>query len=468
VVGVGVTAYPRSGLADFIPSYRIVCLKKTGDLSLLRRKMQVFCLEEELKEPLKEADTSLSLLRHARTRKYLRGLPRPVSLILYQSYPELEALAGREKWRLLANPSALWLRASDRAFFQDMLNRLHISAIPGRIVSFKRFRESAYFDWEKEFGPCIALQLPEVYQGGGRSTFFVESKERFEEVKDLISSERWMDRKIKRVSIRKYMRGDSASLAVCITKNGTLVSGLQNQVIDPPLGGSLPNNGVFYGHSWGSFRWSHEIRDQARAQALKVSRFLASMGYHGIFGLDLVIDRTRSSVHLVELNPRLTGAFPVLTQLQASRGDFPMELAHVLTLLRWNIPIDQEMIDSGEPLRGGHLIIFRGFESGFRETPPRAGLYKMDSDSGLNYLGEEWEVQKISGTEGFIFVDGPPLSRLKILEEMDLLHRIGRLIFPFPIQEQDGRLAPSVVAAFKAMSARIFGPRDSRGRTLPG
>jgi len=35
----------------------------------------------------------------------LKGLPQPIHLFLYQSYPELEALASEENWTLLANRS---------------------------------------------------------------------------------------------------------------------------------------------------------------------------------------------------------------------------------------------------------------------------------------------------------------------------------------------------------------------------
>ncbi len=47
IVGVGMTAFPRIIPAYFLDSYCIITLRKTGDLRLLRKKTEIFCLEEE-------------------------------------------------------------------------------------------------------------------------------------------------------------------------------------------------------------------------------------------------------------------------------------------------------------------------------------------------------------------------------------------------------------------------------------
>ncbi len=45
-VGVGITAFPRIIPSYFLDSYRIISLRKTGDLPHLRKKAEIFCLEE--------------------------------------------------------------------------------------------------------------------------------------------------------------------------------------------------------------------------------------------------------------------------------------------------------------------------------------------------------------------------------------------------------------------------------------
>ena len=47
---------------------------------------------------------SLALLSHPAVRRHLAGLPRPVHLLLYQSYPELEALSRSEGWASYGQP----------------------------------------------------------------------------------------------------------------------------------------------------------------------------------------------------------------------------------------------------------------------------------------------------------------------------------------------------------------------------
>ncbi|MCF8063110.1 MAG: ATP-grasp domain-containing protein, partial [Deltaproteobacteria bacterium] len=320
VVGVGVTAYPRSGPAGRIPGYRIVCIRRTGDLPALRRIAEVFCLEEQLGTPLEGFRDSAALLSHPDTRRYLSGLPPPVHLLLYQSSSGIERLAAEEGWCLLANPAALRVRAADRAFFMQLTATLELPAVPGCIVSLQRFQERPYEAWAREMGPRLAVQLPDVLQGGGRSTFFLENAEDHLRLRERIRAGAWMGKRVRRVSVRTFVEGEPSSVTGCIIGGRTRVSPLQRQVIDPPWVG-VGSNGVFGGHSWGEAVWPDAVEAEARRQALEVGRVLSSMGYRGVFGLDLLVDRAGGSVFPVELNPRLTAAFPVLTQIQEARGE---------------------------------------------------------------------------------------------------------------------------------------------------
>ena len=130
-VGVGITAFPRIIPSYFLDSYRIISLRKTGDLPLLRKKAEIFCLEEEIGGSLPaDARDSAHLLAHQSVKRYLNKLPEPKHLLLYQNYPDLEKLAEKLGWILLANPADLRLKLRDRAFFQHMAAELDLRQAP--------------------------------------------------------------------------------------------------------------------------------------------------------------------------------------------------------------------------------------------------------------------------------------------------------------------------------------------------
>ncbi len=443
MVGVGVTAYPRSGLSGRVPGFRIACVRRTADLPALRRGAEIFCLEEALGRALPEAVDSTALLSHPLARTYLAELPPPVHLLLYQSTPEIERIAADQGWRLLANPAALRTRTADRAFFQGLVASLGLPRGPGRMVSLRRFLERTYEDWVREMGPRLVIQLPDVFQGGGRSTFFSNRSRDHERIRAHLAAGRWRGNELRRVSVRAFVGGEPCSVTACIQGGTPWISPLQRQIIDPPWVEGVPSDGVFAGHSWGGEGWGADLEEEARGQGLAVARVLTSMGYRGVFGLDLLADRARGQVVPVELNPRLTGAFPVLTQLQAARGEIPLELRHLQAFLAGGDP-EGGRRRAGQA-EGAHLVLFRGLGRSLKRPPPRAGLYAWDRASGsTQWVREATDLREIGGTHGFLLIDGPPLEEAEGGMSADPLERIGRLVFAGPVLTPEGRFQPGV------------------------
>lgn len=458
VVGVGVTAFPRTGLSGFIPGYRIACIRRTGDLAAIRRDVEVFCLEEAESGPLPAAGDSAALLSHPKTRQYLARLPKPVYLVLYQPSFEIEELARRNGWRLLANPAALRMRAGDRAFFQRLVGSLGLPAVPGGIFSLRRFREQPYEAWSRYVGPRVVIQLPDMLRGGGRSTFFLDSAEDLQCFKGLIRKGEWHGIRLRRVSVRKFIKGEPSSVTACIIGKKAVISPLQRQIIDPPWVEGVSSNGVFGGHSWGEEMWGRDSEEEAARQVTAVARALAAMGYRGIFGLDFLVDRSSGRVVPVELNPRLTGAFPVLSQLQAVRGEVPLEFLHVLSLLERFVYINSSVITESGPgrIQGAHIVLFRGYDS-IRKQQPRAGLYTVeDSPAKARWIGEAANPREIMGENQFILVDGPCMAGSEDSVSTDPLERIGRLVFSGPVLTPEGRFRPGVLNVVSLMQGLML------------
>jgi len=462
IMGVGITAYSRIIPAYFHQPYYIIALRKTLDLPLLRNRAEIFCLEEEIGHFVEaKGFNSESLLSHASVRAFLRKMTGPRCLLLYQSYPDLEKLAERQGWVLLANPSSLRTRVADRAFFQRMADQLELNRVPGDVYSLKDFLAFDYAYWAQKIGPELVVQFPEIRQGGGRGTFFVKSDLDYQRLGRILKEGTWRGIEIQSIAIHKFVDGIPASLALCLTRHGILFSGLQRQLIDLPYCGDMSENGIFCGHSWGEPAWASHVQAEAVHQARSIGEYLAGIGYKGILGIDFLISHDNKQVYPLECNPRFTGAFPMLSQLQLGHNIIPMDVFHMLEFLDLPYDMDPASLNAryAEAIKGSHIILFRGSNAlltggGLRE----AGLYERDPESeGINFVDAASDYREIRNERQFIIIDGPPDMGGHGLALKDPLQRLCRILFPNPIVTEGEILSPGVLSAVDWVYEQMFG-----------
>jgi hypothetical protein len=446
LVGVGMTAFSRITPAYFTDSYHVVALSRTADLPLLRKRADIFCLEEAGGALLESDRNSACLLAHELTRGYLNSLPDPKYLFLYQSYPDLEDLAMEEGWVLLANPAALRLRLRERAFFQQMGADLSLCQVPGAIWPIAVIQGRSYENWTRDLGPDLVIQLPDIAQGGGRGSFFIRSADAYCRLSERLKGCVWRDVPLSSVLVRRFISGIPASVAVCVTRHGILISGLQKQLIDLPYCTNPVENGIFCGHVWDGNPWDQAIREAAVKQAEKIGQYVAGLGYRGILGIDFIVDEKAAAVYPLEINPRFTGAFPMLSLLHMENGIIPLDIFHLLEFLDLPYQIDVEDLNRRyqRPLKGSHLLLFFPPEGrnarGFRM---QAGLYEVGpEDRAVRFVSEGTEYRDIRNENQFIVVDGPPASGAGEGASADSFSRLCHLLFPYPVSNARGALTP--------------------------
>jgi len=435
ITGVGITAFARIVPAYFCPSYHIISLRKTLDLPLLRKIAAIFCLEEGLGRVVAGEDfNSASILSHATTRAFLEKQAPPRYLLLYQSYPELEQLAVREGWVPLANPSSLRMRVADRAFFQRMAEHLQLKRVPGGIYPLDHLFSLEYGDWAGTIDAKFVVQLPEIRKGGGRGTFFVKCAHDYQKLQHTLGAGQWRGTKLRTAAIYKFIDGTPASLALCLTGHGILLSGLQRQLIDLPYCRGIPENGIFCGHSWGEDAWPGHVEAEAFRQARLIGEHLAGMGYKGILGIDFVVSEDKKEVYALECNPRFTGAFPMLSQLHLRQEIIPMEVFHVLEFLGLPYEIEPSSLNAkyAETIHGSHIILFEQPGALLKgDGMPVAGLYECETDTGRIYhVGEASDFRAFRNERQFIIIDGPPHKPEKNVTAGDPFQRLCRILFP--------------------------------------
>jgi len=446
IVGVGMTAFSRIVPAYFTDSYHVAALSRTADLPLLRKRADIFCLEEAGGSLPENGRNSACLLAHALTRDYLNSLPDPKCLFLYQSYPDLEDLARKEGWVLLANPADLRLRLRGRDFFLQMGTDLGICQIPGAIQPIELLHENGYTVWAGDLGPELVIQLPDIAQGGGRGTFFIRSARAYDQLRERLRRHVWRDVPLTSVLIRRFVKGTPASVAICATRHGILISGLQKQLIDLPYCPNSSENGIFCGHVWDGNPWTEAVQEAALKQAEKIGAYVTALGYRGVMGIDFIVDEKGGEVYPLEINPRLTGAFPMLSLLHIQNGIIPLDILQMLEFLDLPYRIDVSGLNRRyrTPLKGSHLLLFFPPEGqnvrGFRI---RAGIYEVaPGDPVIRFVRDGMDYADISNENQFIVVDGPPAPDPAQKASWDSFSRLCHLLFPNPVSDAGGALTP--------------------------
>lgn len=446
IVGVGMTPFSRIIPAYFTDSYHVAALSRTADLPLLRKRADIFCLEEAGGSLPENGRNSACLLAHALTRDYLDSLPDPKYLFLYQSYPDLEDLAKKEGWVLLANPADLRLRLRERAFFQQMVAHLGLCQVPGAIQPIAVIHKKDYATWAGDLGPELVIQLPDIAQGGGRGTFFIRSARAYDQLRERLGRHVWRDVALTSVLIRRFIKGTPASVAICATRHGILISGLQKQLIDLPYCANSSENGIFCGHVWDGNPWTEAVQEAAMKQAEKIGTYVTALGYRGILGIDFIVDEKAGQVYPLEINPRLTGAFPMLSLLHIRNGIIPLDIFHMLEFLDLPYRIDVSELNRRyrTPLKGSHLLLFFPPEGqdvrGFRM---RAGIYEVEpGDPVIRFVRDGIEYADILNENQFIVVDGPPLSGTGERISEDSFSRLCHLLFSYPVSDAGAALSP--------------------------
>jgi hypothetical protein len=272
-------------------------------------------------------------------------------------------------------------------------------------------------------------------------------------------------------SLRAFVDGIPVSMTLCLTKQGLLFTRLQRQLIDLPYCRHIPEDGVFCGHVWAETPWPRTVAEDARNQAQKIGAYLAALGHKGIFGIDFIIEKGEGRLYPVEINPRFTGAFPMLSMLHIKNHLAPLEAFHVLEFLGEPYQVDLEELNAHywRPLEGSHLLLFlppwaeRGEMHGFQP-----GLYELAMDGKtVSFIKGAVDYREIRKKSQFIVIDGPP--RVPRAEDLtgasneltgasDPHQRLCRLLFSESVLEETGFLKPLARQAVDWVYNRIDTP----------
>jgi len=452
-MGVGERAFPRFGPGLVLRDYRILCYLRTQDLSEIRAVVPVDCLEERLQGSSQPCRDTVSLLSHPALRRSDTMPPYGAKLFIYRDTPELRALASEKGWILLANPFPVRMRWENKAWFRSRLRQAGLPAAQGVVVPVEGLCDGLFRELRERWREGLVIQVPDFPRGGGRATHFIRDEAQLDEVR-----RRWVcgthrGHNFKEVLISPWIEGPSLSMEGCVTTSGVLLSPLQTQLVDIPE--VLPEGrmGRFCGHQWGVPEYPAEVGESARKVCRWVGEALRKEGYLGIFGLDFALDRRSGTLYALECNPRYTGAFPVLTLLQAAAGLPPLEAFHVLSWLQGEVSFPVEGLNRAfmeMPAASQLLLFHKGERSARVEGSLEGGTYRWSEATGTAFrkgpafplAPPPWD------PEEFLILDGPPAMGTELLPG-EALDRVLRLVFFRPVLLESGELDPFAVRVIR-------------------
>jgi len=199
---------------------------------------------------------------------------------------------------------------------------------------------------------------------------------------------------------------------------------LQYQLLDiPELWNLQKGSGLFSGHDWAQANFSDHANQQANKIAERLGAHFATLGYKGIFGLDMLLDKDTDKLYVVECNPRLLGSFPCLPMIQEVNGEPNILGFHTLEFLNHNYRIDIKSVNTvmRRPKPGGQMICHNLLYCwAANQQELTAGVYSYRAGKFI-WQRPGYHYKHLQNNNEFLLADGVPVKDSKLTPNQRLL-----------------------------------------------
>jgi hypothetical protein len=334
------------GLHELFDPYAIVTVHETAETDLARKIHPIFSLEEVLGSRLKrthdakDKDPLLSPEIHAQ----IAQLPGPdITILPYAISKDAYRIAQEKHWNICALSPEQKRHFDARNTFIQIAKKADVHRPHAVVVHDCGSEDITTFF--RAHGACV---VQNYYETAGMGTKFIRSED---DILNLKESDLGGPR-----SISQYVEGGDISCTGCIVGDQIVVS--------PPRVGIVGcteltmNKGQFCGHDWNT-TLPEETKDRARMYTRRIGQVLQSLGYKGIFGVDMLWNFEDSTVYTIEINPRLLGSSQMYALQQMELQQPPLLGLHVLAFLNVPVTLPQETVEKIETqsLTGAHFIV---------------------------------------------------------------------------------------------------------------
>lgn len=276
--------------------------------------------------------------------------------------------------------------------------------------------------------------VQDVESSGSKGTFIISTKEQYDKAAKKLRETSFSGS----VVVSEFVKGETCSVQVCVTKYGIFAGGLQRQLVDSKYLCNLDLPGVT---RWCGGELGVDAPDivnhRTQEIATVVGTELASHGYRGIFGIDLLVT-PENNVYAIEINARLTGYTHVLSDMQFANEKIPFSMLHALELGNYKYEVDDldALPTMGSTAKPYSYLILNNFIDGRIKLAAHIvnGIYEY-KDGNLTYIKPGFSVTELENDNQLIifckYEKGAFIERGK---------RILKIIKPGASMAEDGDL----------------------------
>ena len=279
----------------------------------------------------KEILDTYELLTNAEVQEIIARLNG--GLLVFKNNIHIEQLCKEKNWKLL-NPSA---KLSDKV--ENKISQIEWLGELASLLPPHKILEVKDIFWDKK--PFV-LQWSHGHTGEG--TVLVKDENELNELKKKFP--------YREARVTDYINGPMLTVNIVVTKTVILLGNISYQIT-----GMLPfttNPFSTIGNDWSL---PHTILTEAQikdfeAIAEKVAQKMQKDGWLGLFGIDVIYDSERDSLHLIEINARQPASTTFESELQNiirshSVGGITTFEAHLLSLTDGKVPASLIPINDG-------------------------------------------------------------------------------------------------------------------------
>ncbi len=433
IIGIGPSAWPRLVPSFYFPRYKIMTFYDCQDNDFIQNfGVEVFSLKKQDQNLEVSPVTPGQILQTKVAQDFLDRQKKPFVFLVYKSSHVLEEVCQSNGWQVIANRKETAVVYEDKRIFKEILDKIGLKSIPGENIPIENLTQEKVVNYQKKFGQNkLVLQMAEMTYGGGSGTLFLDRPQElplfFERLAEVRKNLEGKKKKIETVNISPFLEGKAVSISCCATRFGVLTGPIQTQILDIEMVGAKFKNrsGNHTGHDWSFYHYSDNSQKQADHLAKNFGEYLFRKGYHGIFGIDLIIEEN-GKVWPVECNPRETDAFPLISLLMMDKNLVPMDVFHNLELLGIDYSFDFEQLnrDYKKAFEASQILLHNPLEqAAISRGIIQAGIHQL-LKGNLVYLRPGFQFTDLKNEDELLLTEGLPKKPGQFTEEKGRFFRL--------------------------------------------
>jgi biotin carboxylase len=310
------------------------------------------------------------------------------------------AAAGLE----VAHPSAeLRHRLDSKIVTTRLGNEAGVPSAPNTLGRASTYAELTALAEAAGLGDDLVVQTP--YGDSGKTTFFIRGERDWDRnAGDMADQE---------LKVMKRINNRAVAVEAALTRNGTLVGPLMNDLIGHPE--LTPHKGGWCGNDVFADALSPEHMERARMLTRKLGDRLALEGYRGFLEVDYLVDVDSGELYLGEMNPRISGVTSMTNVTAGAYADIPLFLFHLLEYLDLDYEVDVDDINGRWAQAAStdvwSQLVLKDTRDDVRRltAAPRTGIWRFASSGGIEFArwGNDWHSLQDESEAFFLRVLAP-------------------------------------------------------------